>query len=1037
MTMTHDMHLGLFKRSKLDEVRRFVARELALKVDGEIRFGLHDRMLYSTDASIYQVDPIGVVIPSTVQAGLEAIRICARMGVPMLPRGGATALAGQTVNEAVVIDFSAHCRRILEIDTVNRRVRVEPGVVLDQLNEALLEHDLMFAPDVASGSQATIGGMIGNNSAGANSILYGRTVEHLRSIDVALADGSRVRLAEGASERDPRVLELTRRVAEIVLPISDEIDRRTPAILRHVDGYNIDLTLRQLRDSTPGTFDRVNLAHLLCGSEGTLGVTLEAELGVVERPKKRGLVIIGFESVAAALSPLTAMLATGPSAVELIDEMLIEVAKRHPTYRHDVEMLPTPKSGRVCAAMYVQYFGDSREEIHAKMDRLESILGGAPTIRHFGASEMNAAWRLRKAGEPLLHGIPGSKKPLTFVEDTAVDPARLAEFVEEFRLIVAGHGSVAAYYAHASVGCLHIRPLVAIADEAGLATLRAIAVDVADLVVKYGGALSGEHGDGRVRSPLLTRVLGEPIAQSIREIKNLFDPRGLLNPGNLVDNDDPLQITSRLRVRPDDVNFVTVPEVSTYFRYEREEGFSHALEQCNGAGICRRLTPGGTMCPSYRVLKDERHSTRGRANALRLAATGQFSLGSPGSRPSDSSRPSTPSTPSTMSTMSTMSWSDPETKETLGLCLSCKACKSECPSNVDISKLKAEFTAQEYWRKGRVPWRVLIMGRVRALNQAASACWPIANWFVQSRLVRSVIASAMGFSSHRSMPRFGPALRPWMENRAKALSKLNGPESLTPRPTVLLMPDCFSQWSTPQIGRAAVEVLSAFGYRVVLPRAGCCGRAAISNGMLAEAARTSRVTALALCDAMEREGAVAILGLEPSCISAIKDDWLELKMGVDPAILSTLASKTWMIEEWLDREWDAHPMRPSFAHVTERVVLHAHCHQKALWGAQTSSAILGRIFGDHAQTLSTGCCGMAGGFGFAATSYDLSMRIAQQDLFARLGDHPDAIVCAPGTSCRHQIADGLSRVALHPIELVARAISDEKRVGCESALRIS
>ncbi|MDA0214168.1 MAG: FAD-binding protein [Planctomycetota bacterium] len=1010
MTQTNDIHLDVLKNGALqidssEATRKSIADQLAGVVNGEIRFDQHDRMLYSTDASLYQVEPIGVVVPLNVADGIEAIRVCEKLGVPILARGGGTALAGQTVNHAVVIDFSANCRSILEIDPVARRVRVEPGVVLDQLNDALLPHGLMFGVDVATGSHATLGGMIGNNSAGANSILYGRTVEHLVSIDVVLADGTRMRFAEGSSERDPRVKELTRRLAEIVFPIADEIDKRIPKILRHVDGYNLDILLAQLRASTPGTFDRVNLAHLFCGSEGTLGVTVEAELLLVERPKVRGLAILGFDDVPDALRPLQAMLSTRPSAVELVDDIVIEMAKKNALYSQDVRVMPTPKSGKLGAVMYVQYFGNSLQEIESKMDQLAQCVADAPMVRHFTASAMEAAWRLRKAGEPLLHGVPGEKKPLTFVEDTAVDPARLAEFVDEFRAIVARHGTTAAYYAHASVGCLHIRPLVAISNPEGLATLRSIAVDVADLVVKYGGALSGEHGDGRVRSPLLTRVLGPSIAQAIRDIKSVFDPRALLNPGNLVRNDDPSLITSQLRARPDDSHFVHAPDVPTFFRYEREEGFSHALEQCNGAGLCRRMTSGGTMCPSYRVLKDERHSTRGRANALRLAVTGQ--LGNGGAIAAN-----------------TPAWNDPQTKATLDLCLSCKACKTECPSNVDISKLKAEFTAQQFWQRGGVPWRIEIMGRIRTLNRIGSALWPISNWAIKIAPIRRAIAGLMHFSPRRSLPPFGQSLRSWMIRRSERSVRIHGPESLQDRPTVLLMPDCFSQWSQPDVGRAAVEVLNAFGYRVILPNAGCCGRAAISNGMLAEAARMSCETAIALSDAVRREGAVALLGLEPSCVSAIKDDWLDLKMSVDRKCLVELAAKTWMIEEWLDCNWDSHPKRPEFAKTSESVVLHAHCHQKALWGAGTSFGLLYRIFGDSAKTLATGCCGMAGGFGFHEANFDLSMRIGEQDLFAKLNEHPDAIVCAPGTSCRHQIADGVDRDALHPIELVARAIAD-------------
>ena len=994
----------------LDErARRRVHDDLVSRVQGEIRFGRGDRMLYATDASIFQVEPIGVVIPASIADGIEAVRTCAQHGIAILPRGGGTALAGQTVNEAVVIDFSAACRSIERIDAVHRRAVVEPGVVLDQLNQALLPFGLMFGPDVATSSHATIGGMIGNNSAGANSILFGRTVEHVIALDVVLADGRVLRLEEGASVHDPDVAALTRRVADVVRPLASEVRRRFPTILRHTDGLNLDLMLTQIEASDPKRLEKVNLAHLFCGSEGTLGTTLRAEVSLVERPKVRGLAILGFESVEDALAPLAEMLATKPSAVELVDDMVIEMAKRNALYSRDVSVMPTPGSGRLGSVMYVQWFGQSEAEIAARMDDLARRIPSAPIARHFGASQMEAAWRLRKAGEPLLHAVPGDRKPLTFVEDTAVDPSRLAAFVREFRAIVERHGSTAAYYAHASVGCLHIRPLVCAHDEQGLRMMQSIASEVADLVVRHHGALSGEHGDGRVRSPLLTRVLGAELMEGIRRIKAIFDPKGLMNPGNLVAVDDPALITSRLRVRPDDRHFVHAPaDTQTFFRYENEGGFDHALEQCNGAGLCRRLTLGGTMCPSYRVLKDEKHTTRGRANALRLAITGQLGEGTAAQR-----------------------WQDPFVQETLGLCLSCKACKTECPSNVDLSKLKAEYAAQGFWRRGRVPWRTKVLGSVREVNRLASALWPLSEVLRGLTPTRVAVAALLGFAPERSLPPVGPSLRGWLERRANKRTRSRGPITLEQRPAVLLMPDCFSQWSEPQVGRAAVELLEALGYRVVLPHAGCCGRAAISCGMLADAARTSAETARSLVQAMRREEAVALLGLEPSCVSAVKDDWLDLKMSVPEQDLRWLAARTWMAEEWIDLAWDRHPRKPHFVEPSEQVVLHAHCHQKALWGP-TSIGLLRRVFGDRASVLQTGCCGMAGSFGFRSASYPLSQQIAQADLLPKLAQAPEAIVAAPGTSCRHQIHDGCGRTALHPIEIVVRAIDD--RVSADASV---
>lgn len=959
--------------------------------------GIHDRMLYATDASIYQVEPLGVVIPDGVEDAAAAARACFAAGTPLVARGGGTALAGQTVNRGVVVDLSAKCRNILRIDSAERRVSVEPGVVLDQLNAELAPHCLAFGPDVATSSHATLGGMIGNNSAGANSVLYGRTVEHLIAVDALLSTGERLRFDQGAATRDTRIREITVQLAEIVMPLASLIDERFPKILRHVDGYNLDILLSQLRGSKPGTFDRVNLAHLLCGSEGTLAVTLGAELNLVTRPAAKGLAIAAFASVDEALAPLTAILETTPSAVELVDEMVIGMALRNRALRSDVELLPRPQSGELGAVLYVQYFGASAEEIHAKMDRLGSVLPGAQLARHLHASAMERAWRLRKAGEPLLHAIPGNRKPVTFVEDTAVDPSKLAQFVREFKAIVARHGTTAAYYAHASVGCLHIRPLIALEDERDLATMRAIAVDIADLVARYGGALSGEHGDGRVRTPLLSRALGPDLARALGRIKRVFDPRGLLNPGNLVDNETPEAITSRLRVRPDDRSFVSAPAGPTFYSYEREDGLGHALAQCNGAGLCRRLTPGGTMCPSYRALRDERHATRGRANALRLAVTGQL----------DSSR-----------------WEDKETQRTLELCLSCKACKAECPSNVDIAKLKGEFLAQGFHSRGRVPLRTTLRSSVRLISSFASMVWPLSTLLARGCASRRIIAALLGFAPDASLPPIGPPLQRWLASRRARKVRMCGPATLQERPCVILFGDCFAQWSEPAIGQAAIEVLEAFGYRVVLYHEGCCGRAAISSGHLSYAARVANNTAKGLLRMLDREGARAVLCVEPSCLSAIKDDWLELRLPLEREARERLAAHAFLVEEWLDLEWDHHAIHPSFAATTESIAFHAHCHQKALWGHESSSRLLGRVFGHRSEVLPTGCCGMAGAFGLDASTASLGRAIAQLDIVPALASRPHHIACASGSSCRHQIRDTSGRRALHPIELIARALAD-------------
>lgn len=980
---------------ELDAMRLRLSAGLRGIAAADIRFGRHDRMLYATDASIYQVEPIGVVVPHSIDDAKRVLAYLAAEGVPVLPRGSGTALAGQSVNVAVIVDFSQYCRGIISIDLAGRRAVVEPGVTLDQLNEALSPHGMMFGPDVATSSHATIGGMVGNNSAGAHSILYGRTVENLLALEVAFADGTAHRLEEGSCDSDPAQRAIAQQLAEIVLPIAGEIRARFPKILRHVDGYSLDIFLAQLQRSTPGTFDKVNLAHLVCGGEGTLATTLRAELALVPKPRERGLAIMGFANVRDSLARLAAILETKPAAVELVDDVVIEVALRNTEYRQYVELMPRPSEGGLGAVLYVEYFADDAREIGAKFSQLKAALPDAAMSTYTGAAERLKAWKLRKAGEPLLHGVPGARKPFTFVEDTAVDPSKLPDFVEDFRTIVSQYGTTAAYYAHASVGCLHIRPLVAIHDAKDRAMMVRIAKDIAALVARYGGALSGEHGDGRVRSPLLGEYFGETICNALRAVKRVFDPAGVLNPGNIVDSGPPEKIISNLRVTAGEhgadqatAGGASGPNVHTYFSYRREEGFDHAIESCNGAGICRRTAGGTSMCPSYRALKDERHSTRGRGNALRLAVTGQLSKDA---------------------------WSDPGTMETLDLCLSCKACKTECPSNVDISKLKAEYTAQRYAREG-APLSARVFGHVRRLNALGSRFHAIANIVNATPIARSIAHSLLGVDPRRTIPAFGASLFDWFRKREPRVAQR----------TVILFGDCFSAYNEPGIGQSAVRLLEAFGYRVVLADVGCCGRSLISTGLLAQARNEVERAARALCDLVDTTGADAVLVLEPSCASAMRDDWLELPPDMpDDRHMDrrrALATQTFLVEEFLDAAWDKHPTRPAMPAQADSVVLHGHCHQKALWGSETSARFLRRIFGAKLSVLDTGCCGMAGSFGYVDRRYDLSMTIGEERLFPAVRAASDAVVCAPGTSCRHQIHDGTAREALHPVDLAARAL---------------
>ncbi len=1001
------------------------ARDLANAIEGEVRFGLHDRMLYSTDASLYQVEPLGVVVPRNVEDAAKAVAFCAERGLPILPRGGGTSLAGQCTNRAVVIDFSANCGAIKGLNASGRSCEVEAGITVDELNEVLAEHGLFFAPDPATSKQANIGGCIGNNAAGGRSILYGRTSESLLGVDaMVIGEGEprRVRLETGASRQDPFVRGLTHRVAKVVQEHAELIRARFPKTVRRNAGYNLDLVLKQMEGTgwKPGggttakslPLDAINLSHLVCGSEGTLAVTLGAALRLHTVPRAKGLVLIGFDSLDAAIGVVPGILGTQPSAVELIDDVVLELARGNAEYGRSVDLMPPPENGVLKAVLLVEYFAqaDRRELAERIRSLIDLVESGAPSarVKVCNATEAARAWKLRKAGEPLLHGVPGDRKPITFVEDNAVPVEHLGRFVREFRAIVERHGTRASFWAHASVGVLHVRPFLNIRDGADRERMFAMAVEVADLAKSLGGVMSGEHGDGRVRGPLLERYYGPELMGAFREIKSIFDPRNLLNPGNIVEPGPVTSIAEQLRVEPEGRRIVA-PPVETYFGYEDQHGLRGAVEMCNGAGVCRKKQ-GGTMCPSYMATLDERHSTRGRGNALRLAITGQFLSRAQGTgHRAQEEEAEFEIGDGVPEALGTTLWNDPETIRTLDLCLSCKACKSECPSNVDIARLKAEYTAQRY-RVEKPSRAVRAFGNVRRLNRLGAMFPGLANWLARRGLVRRLINRRYGLAAERSLPRFAHPLV--LDSRGSARS---GPGAGAPR--VVLFGDCFTMYNEPEIGLSAARLVEAFGYRVHLADAGCCGRAKISSGLLGAAIEEADQTLERLRTAVEDDSVAAILVCEPSCLSAFRDDWLQLKMKSPLALRKRLADKAFLPEQFLDSRWDAHPRRPEFRQ--GEAVLHGHCHQKALWGIESSANLLRRVAGERLSVLDSGCCGMAGAFGMTADHYALSMKIGELVLFPGVRDAGGAAVLATGTSCRHQIKDGTGARAVHPVQWLA------------------
>lgn len=952
----------------------------------EVLCDVHTRGLYATDASIYQIAPIGVIIPQEIGQIPEILKHCTGYSVPVLPRGGGTSLAGQCVNQAIIIDVSQSCHALRSIEPESGVCWVESGITVDDLNDRIHKFGLFFAPDPSTARQANIGGCIGNNAAGVHSVLYGRTSESVLAVDACLADGTRLLFDMGASARDQVVRDITLRVIEVIRNHADQIRTRFPKTMRRSSGYQLDVILDQL-ESCGWDPDRINLAPLLCGSEGTLAFTLGATLKLHPVPRYKGLVVIAFDTLDAAIDAVSLVLQLKPSGVELLDDLIMDLARGNTEYAKYVDLLPNTDAK---AVLFVEFFADDFEAIQGSLDAVKRILPDAQQTASTDPLEMANAWKLRKAGEPLLHAIAGDRKPLGFVEDNAVPVERLGEFVRRFREIVTQEGTIASYYAHASVGVLHVRPLLDLRDPQDEQAMHRIATRVADLAKELGGVPSGEHGDGRARGPFVESYFGSELLDAFREIKAIFDPADLMNPGNIVEPAPVVSISEHTRIKPH-ADVVVVPEIDTFYRYEPEHGFGHAVEMCNGAGVCRRKQ-GGVMCPSYQATLEERHSTRGRGNALRLAITGQVNLCEGAS--------------------DGPAFDDPATKATLDLCLSCKGCKSECPSSVDIAKLKSEYLAQGYQATGRVPMPVRIMSNIHRLNQIGSLVPWLANMMSDTAPMRSVINHSLNIHPDRSLPKV-----------RKPVKSRGVPRSARPR--LVVLSDTFTTHNDPAIAESCVRVLEAFGYDVGVERVTDFGRAAISLGNLDFAIKDAQKVLDQLEHLIDDEDITALIIPEPSCLSAVADDWMDLKLDRDEKLITRFKAKAALPESFIDSLWSRHPKRPEFRPLAGRVVLHGHCHQKALWGDRASSAIFERLYPEQVDVLDTGCCGMAGSFGYAKHRYELSMTIGEQALFPAVrSTSENDLIIAPGTSCRHQVLDGTGRVSLHPIEALARLLVD-------------
>lgn len=943
---------------------------------GEVRFDEASRQLYSTDASLYRIEPLGVVIPRDQQDLHQAVSIAMEQQVPIVPRGGGTSLSGQSVGAGLVIDVSKYVNQILQTNIQEEWVEVEPGVVLGELNRYLAPKGYQFGPDVATIDRANIGGMIGNNSAGARSIVYGRTLDHVLSLDVILTDGSRSTLSrlspksiDHFSSQPNRLGHIYRTVTQVIQTHEEEIRQRFPKLLRRVSGYNLDALLPP---------EPIDLTKLIVGSEGTLATVAKARLKIVPVPKQRGVAAVHFQTLSNALAALDRIFPTAPSAIELLDGMIISLARQNPAFRHRVDFI----RGNPEAVLIVEYSANTVDEIDLRLTRLREELAGSDGLSDIVATQepglREHIWNVRKTALPLLQTLPGVRKPITFVEDTAVDPARLGEFVQRFREILAQHGTTGSFYGHASVGCLHIRPLIDVHSPEGIWQMTSIADQISDLVLEFGGALSGEHGDGLARSMFNEKMFGSRIYQAFRDIKQAFDPHGLMNPGKIVDGRN---LTENLRPA-----LTPAFHLSTAYHYDESLGPLDVAARCNGNALCRR-TNISTMCPSYMATREEQHSPRGRANLLRAAIEGRF-----------------PQSP-------TRSWAKKELQESLDLCLMCKACKTECPSSVDVAKMKSEYLNQRRRDHHATPLSRIIADTPK-LARLGSQFAPLSNWVLRAWPSRWLMEWFLGIDRRRKLPRYRRrSLTDWFSQHDPACTKARG--------KVVLLADCFTNYHEPRIGRDAVTLLEMAGYQVYLATI-CCGRTMISKGFLDEAAVMIRQNVQRLIP--YAEDGIAILGLEPSCILTLGDEWLDLAPSDDAR---EIARHIHLAETWLAKRFQEHATDlPAPPDDRLQVLYHGHCHQSAAQAVAGSAQALATLASADVQVLDSGCCGMAGSFGYEKSHYDVSVTIAGQRLLPAVRS-TDKTVVAPGFSCRSQLHDLAAATALHPMSLLHQRLVGE------------
>lgn len=967
-------------------------RQLAGQLSGELRWDRLTRALYATDGSIYKQWPHAVAFPKDEEDLRRLVRFANEHKTPLILRTAGTSLAGQCVGEGIVVDTSRYLTRILEFNAAERWVWVQPGVIRDELNAFLKPHGLFFGPNTSTANRAMIGGMVGNNSCGTTSIVYGTTRDHVLEMRCLLSDGSEAVFAPlDAQALQQRATgdRLENRIYRHLLEELNNPEQREaiereypkPQIHRRNTGYAVDMLLRQQPFAPDGPL--FNLSALLCGSEGTLAITTAVKLDLDLLPDPEDVVVCPhFNSINESMRAVLVAMEHKPDACELMDKIILDCTRDNIEQQKNRFFL----EGDPQAVLMIEFRGKTREAAERKADAMIADMQKAGLGYAFPkvfAPKSKSVWALRAAGFGVLSNIKSDAKPLEFVEDTAVDLPDLPDYIDEFGRVMAEYDQQVIYYAHAGAGELHLRPSINLKTSEGVRQLRTIAEVSARLVKKYRGSLSGEHGDGRVRGEFIPLVLGEQNYQLLRRIKQTWDPAGIFNPGKIV---DALPMDQDLRYAQDQ----PAPVIPTVFDFSETGGILKMAEKCSGSGDCRKLVfSGGTMCPSYMATKNERDSTRGRANALR-----EFLTMNVKENPFD----------------------HPELAEAMELCLSCKGCKSECPSNVDMATLKAEFLHQYHQTHG-IPLRSQIFGHIGKINAVASLTPAISNFFLQNPLSSSLVKKMLGIAPQRSLPPVRRSLRSWFRRAAQK----QAPEH--PKGKVFFFCDEFTNFNDVHVGKAAIQLLWGLGYTVEMPPHPESGRAYFSKGMLTQAKKLANRNVERFLPLISAE--TPLIGVEPSAILGFKDEFPRLVPENLRTAAKALGQHALLLEEFLVREAQAGRILPEqFTDEPREVFVHGHCHQKAISNAGLTAQALSLPAHYQVRFMETGCCGMAGSFGYEKEHIELSMQVGELTLFPQVRQAPEhALIAAPGTSCRHQILDGTGRRALHPAEVLYSALN--------------